>query len=94
MHRANRLHSQAAGLEGAERKESAKITDTKLAQAQDAIDLVDGNLKPKEGGINKTIVNEEPKVGITLLSVVPIIGSLLFDKELSDKILSVSKEEK
>ena len=49
--------------EGAERKESAKITDTKLAQAQDAIDLVDGNLKPKEGGINKTIVNEEPKVG-------------------------------
>ena len=49
--------------EGTERKESVKITDTKLAQAQDAIDLVDGNLKPKEGGINKTIVNEEPKIG-------------------------------
>ena len=37
---------------------------------------------------------EEPKVGITLLKVVPIIGSVLFDKELRDKILSVSKEEK
>ena len=39
-------------------------------------------------------MSEEPKVGITLLKVVPIIGSALFDKELKDKILSVSKEEK
>lgn len=38
--------------------------------------------------------NEEPKVGITLLKVVPSIISALFDKELRDKILSVSKEEK
>ncbi len=49
--------------EGTERKTSAKITDAKLAQEQNAIDLVDGNLKPKDGGISKTIVNEEPKVG-------------------------------
>ena len=39
-------------------------------------------------------MNEEPKVGITLLKVVPSIVSALFDKELRDKILSVSKEEK
>ena len=30
---------------------------------KDAIELVDGKLSPKEGGINKTVVNEEPKVG-------------------------------
>ena len=39
-------------------------------------------------------MNEEPKVGITLLKVIPSIISALFDKELKDKILSVSKEEK
>ena len=39
-------------------------------------------------------MNEEPKVGITLLKVIPSIISALFDKELRDKILSVSKEEK
>lgn len=39
-------------------------------------------------------MNEEPKVGITLLKVTPGIISALFDKELRDKILSVSKEEK
>ena len=38
--------------------------------------------------------NEEPRVGITLLKVTPDIISALFDKELRDKILSVSKEEK
>ena len=49
--------------EGTSRKESAKITDTKLADEQSAIELVDGNISPKEGGINKTIVNEHPKIG-------------------------------
>lgn len=39
-------------------------------------------------------MNEEPKVGITLLKVTNSIISALFDKELRDKILSVSKEEK
>ena len=38
--------------------------------------------------------DKEPKVGITLLRVTPSIISTLFDKELRDKILSVSKEEK
>ena len=46
------------------------------------------------GFLTSFYMNEEPKVGITLLRVVPVIGSLLFDKELKDKILSVSKEEK
>ena len=49
--------------EGASRKESAQITDTKLQQEKDAIELVDGKISPKEGGINKTVVNAEPKVG-------------------------------
>ena len=48
--------------EGASRKETAQITDAKL-QGKSAIELVDGKLSPKEGGINKTIVNEEPKIG-------------------------------
>ena len=48
--------------EGASRKEAAQITDTKL-QEKAAIELVDGKLSPKEGGINKTIVNETPKIG-------------------------------
>ena len=48
--------------EGQSRKETAKITDAKL-QEKAAIELVDGKLSPKEGGVNKTIVNEEPKVG-------------------------------
>ncbi|MBR3325271.1 MAG: preprotein translocase subunit SecA [Clostridia bacterium] len=49
--------------EGASRKESAQITDTKLQQEKDAIELVDGKISPKEGGINKTVVNDSPKVG-------------------------------
>ncbi len=48
--------------EGQSRKETAKITDAK-SQEKAAIELVDGKLSPKEGGVNKTIVNEEPKVG-------------------------------
>ena len=48
--------------ENQERKESAKIVDAKL-QEKTAIELVDGKLSPKEGGIDRTVVNEEPKVG-------------------------------
>ena len=43
------------------REETVKITGAGLEDA--AINLVDGNYKPSEGGMNKTIVNEEPKVG-------------------------------
>ena len=49
--------------EGQKREETARITDTKLQQEKAAIELVDGKTSPKEGGINRTIVNEEPKVG-------------------------------
>ena len=48
--------------EGASRKEAAKITDAGLQQ-KTAIELVDGKLSPKEGGLNKTVVNEAPKIG-------------------------------
>ena len=48
--------------EGTSRKEAAKITDTGLQQ-KTAIELVDGKLSPKEGGLNKTVVNEAPKIG-------------------------------
>lgn len=43
------------------RTEAAKITAEGLQDT--AINLVDGNLSPKEGGMNKTVVNEGPKVG-------------------------------
>ncbi len=48
--------------EGAiQRTETAKITGAGLEDT--AINLVDGNLSEKEGGMNKTVVNNEPKVG-------------------------------
>ena len=46
------------------------------------------------GFLTSFYADKEPKVGITLLKVTPSIISTLFDKELRDKILSVSKEEK
>ncbi len=49
--------------EGTSRKESARITDAKLQQEKTAIELVDGDASPKEGGIDRTVVNEEPKIG-------------------------------
>ena len=53
------LHIQKK--EGVTRKETAKITNASLEDT--AINLVDGNLSEKEGGMNKTVVNKEPKVG-------------------------------
>ena len=46
---------------GTVRTNMAEITDVSLQDT--AINLVDGNLSEKEGGINKTVVNKEPKVG-------------------------------
>ena len=48
--------------EGAQRQQTSEITSAKL-QETSAIELVDGKISPKEGGIDKTIRNEEPKVG-------------------------------
>ena len=47
--------------ENVKRTETAEITGAGLEDT--AINLVDGTVKPKEGGINKTVVNTEPKVG-------------------------------
>ena len=44
-----------------QRTEAAKVTSEGLQNA--AINLVDGNISPKEGGVNRTVVNEGPKVG-------------------------------
>ena len=48
--------------EGAQRQQTSEITSAKL-QETSVIELVDGKISPKEGGIDKTIRNEEPKVG-------------------------------
>ena len=42
------------------REESVQITNASLEDS--AINLVDGNYSQKEGGMNKTVVNNEPKV--------------------------------
>ena len=47
--------------ENVKRSETSEITGAGLEDT--AINLVDGTVKPKEGGLNKTIVNDEPKVG-------------------------------
>ena len=47
--------------ENVKRTETAEITGAGLEDT--AINLVDGTAKPKEGGLNKTVVNTEPKVG-------------------------------
>ena len=44
-----------------ERTETTKVTGAGLEDT--AINLVDGNISEKEGGMNKTVVNEGPKVG-------------------------------
>ena len=46
---------------GIERTETAKVTNAALEDT--AINLVDGNISEKEGGMKKTIVNQEPKIG-------------------------------
>ena len=44
-----------------QRTETSKVTGAGLEDT--AINLVDGNISEKEGGMNKTVVNEGPKVG-------------------------------
>ncbi len=44
-----------------QRTETTKVTGAGLEDT--AINLVDGNISQKEGGMNKTVVNDAPKVG-------------------------------
>ncbi len=53
------LHIQKK--EGVTRKETSQITNASLEDT--AINLVDGNISEKEGGMNKTVVNKGPKIG-------------------------------
>lgn len=46
---------------GVERTETVKVTNAALEDT--AINLVDGNISEKEGGMKKTVVNTEPKIG-------------------------------
>ena len=56
------LHARKREGGVASREETAKITNASLEDT--AINLVDGQkLSSKEGGINKTVTNTEPKVG-------------------------------
>ena len=43
------------------REETAQITNASLEDT--AINLVDGNITQKEGGMNRTVVNKEPEIG-------------------------------
>ena len=53
------LHLERA--DNVQREEAAQITDASLRDT--AITLVDGDISEKEGGVNKTVVNKDPKVG-------------------------------
>ena len=44
-----------------QRTQTTQITGAGLEDT--AINLVDGKISEKEGGMNKTVVNEEPKIG-------------------------------
>jgi len=46
---------------GVERTETVRVTNAALEDT--AINLVDGNISEKDGGMKKTVVNTEPKIG-------------------------------
>lgn len=72
----------------------SKIRELEKAAEKEVITINKAEFVTIMASLVSFYMNEEPKVGITLLKVVPSIISALFDKELRDKILSVSKEEK
>lgn len=76
------------------KRSDSKIKELEKAAEKEVITINKAEFVTIMAGLVSFYMNEEPKVGITLLKVVPSIISALFDKELRDKILSVSKEEK
>ena len=72
----------------------SKIRELEKAAKNEVITINKAEFVTIMASLVSFYMNEEPKVGITLLKVVPSIISALFDKELRDKILSSSKEEK
>ena len=78
----------------ADKNLDSKIRELEKAAKMEVITINKAEFVTIMASLVSFYMNEEPKVGITLLKVVPSIISALFDKELRDKILSVSKEEK
>ena len=72
----------------------SKVSELEKAAEKEVITINKAEFVTIMASLVSFYMNEEPKVGITLLKVVPSIISAFFDKELRDKILSVSKEEK
>ena len=76
------------------KKSDSKLEELEKAAENEVITINKAEFVNIMAFLTSFYMNEEPKVGITLLKVIPSIISALFDKELKDKILSVSKEEK
>lgn len=76
------------------KKSDSKLEELKKEAEKEVITINIKDFFQIMASLTAFYMSKDPEVGITLLKVVPIIGSLLFDKELKDKILSVSKEEK
>lgn len=72
----------------------SKVSELEKAAKTEVITINKAEFVTIMASLVSFYMNEEPKVGITLFKVIPSIISALFDKELRDKILSVSKEEK
>ena len=76
------------------KKSDSKLEELEKAAENEVITINKAEFVNIMAFLTSFYMNEEPKVGITLLKVIPSIISALFDKELKDKILSISKEEK
>ena len=76
------------------KKSDSKVKEFEKAAENEVITINKAEFVNIMAFLTSFYMNEEPKVGITLLKVIPSIISALFDKELKDKILSISKEEK
>lgn len=76
------------------KKSDSKLEELKKEAEKEVITINIKDFFQIMASLTAFYMSKDPEVGITLLKVVPVIGSLLFDKELKDKILSVSKEEK
>ena len=76
------------------KKSDSKLEELRKEAEKEVITINRKDFFQTMAGLTAFYMSKDPEVGITLLRVVPVIGSLLFDKGLKDKILSVSKEEK
>ena len=76
------------------KKSDSKLEELKKEAEKEVITINIKDFFQIMASLTAFYMSKDPEVGITLLKVIPSIISALFDKELKDKILSVSKEEK